>query len=204
MLQAFLQSIAAAIGRLQRPDAALNVTPSEVLRHETQSFAETLARVAESQIGVREEGGNNKGKMVQAYQNSTWLAGTGWKWCAAFVCWCVLQALQVRAISPKGWERPRTAAAYDLEDWAWGCAPHGPNAGWQLMPRGTAPRRGDVVTFHWSHTGIVTGYDAVKRMAYTVEGNASAKEGSDAPTGDGVVAKTQPIQRIRRVIRFIG
>lgn len=204
MLQAFLQSIAAAIGRFQRPDAALNVTPSDVLRHETQSFAETLARVAESQIGVREEGGNNKGEMVQAYQRATWLAGTGWKWCAAFVCWCVLQALQVRAISPKGWKRPRTAAAYDLEEWAAGRAPHGPNAGWQLMPRGSTPRRGDVVTFTWSHAGIVTGYDAAKRMAFTVEGNASLKAVSNATTGDGVVAKTQPIQRIRRVIRFIG
>lgn len=204
MLAAFLQSISAAIGRIQRPDAAQNVTPGEVLQYELQSFPETLARVAESQIGVREEGGNNRGPKVEAYQKATWLAGTGWAWCAAFVCWCVLQALQVRAIAPKGWARPRTAGAYDLEEWAAGNKPHGANKGWRLMPRGTPPKRGDIVTFTWAHTGIVTGFDALKRIAYTVEGNASTKPVSDAPSGDGVVAKTQPLARIRRVLRYVG
>jgi hypothetical protein len=43
---------------------------------------------AESQIGTSEAPrGSNRGARVQAYQASTTLPGTGWPWCAAFICW---------------------------------------------------------------------------------------------------------------------
>lgn len=204
MIQTLIAAAAAGLGRLQRPDPAFNVTMTEARVHETMTLPETLARIAESQIGVREEGGNNRGPRIETYQRATWLAGTGWKWCAAFVCWCVMQAIQIQGLTPKTWKRPRTAAAYDFETWAQGLKPHGPNAAWRLLPRGSAPRRGDIVTFTWSHIGICTGYDASIKRVYTVEGNASNRDASDSLSEDGVVAKTHGIRSIRRVIRYIG
>lgn len=204
MLQALIQFIARVAGRLQRPAAAHDLTPEQVLLHETQTFPESLARVAASQIGVTEGEKNNTGAVIEAYQRSTWLAGTGWPWCAAFVCWCVLQVIQTHGLKPQGWKRPRTAGAWDLENWAAGRPPHDPNAGWQLMPFKTVPRRGDIVTFNWSHVGICTGFKANGQVVYTVEGNASLRAVSDSTSGDGVVARTHPLRSIRRVIRFIG
>lgn len=42
-----------------------------------------LAR-AKAQVGVREIGSSNTGKMVRLFQSYTTLTGTGWPWCAAF------------------------------------------------------------------------------------------------------------------------
>lgn len=201
----FLTWLVGILGRLQKPSAKSAPPMGEVLTHETQPFVETLARIAESQIGVREVGGNNKGPQVQAYQAATWLAGTGWKWCAAFVCWCIYQALQIHG-EPKGWKRPRTAGAYDLENWGNGLHPHGSNKGWKVFkftPE-TPPRRGDIITFTWSHVGIVTGYDAAAKLIYTIEGNAGTAMASDSHAGDGVVAKKHHVTKCRRLIRFIG
>lgn len=207
MLNSLINWLADALGKAKRPEPgpARPETP-DVVQYELQSFPETLARIAESQVGVRESGGNNKGPQVQAYQSTTWLAGTGWKWCAAFVCWCVWQTLQKLGLNPKGWKRPRTAGAYDFEAWGRGEKPHGANNGWTVLkstPQ-TPPRRGDIITFTWSHIGIVTGYDAAKKIIYTVEGNAGAQEGSDAPSGDGVVAKKHHVTKCRRLIRYMG
>ena len=43
-----------------------------------------------SQVGVREQGGNNHGSEVKMYLNSVGL-GESYPWCAAFVSWCFLQ-----------------------------------------------------------------------------------------------------------------
>jgi hypothetical protein len=204
MIQSLIAAAAAGLGRLQRPDPAHNVKMNEASIHETMTLPEIMVRVAVSQVGVTEEGGNNRGPRVESYQRATWLAGTGWAWCAAFVCWCVLQAIQIQGLTPKGWSRPRTAGAYDFENWALGLKPHGPNSSWRLLPRGSAPRRGDIVTFTWSHIGICTGYDGSVKRVFTVEGNASREDASDGVRGDGVVAKTHGLSSIRRIIRFVG
>jgi hypothetical protein len=201
-----LNWLADLLGRLKSPETGKAPDIAQVMAYEAQSFPETLARIAESQVGVRESGGNNKGPQVQAYQSTTWLAGTGWAWCAAFVCWCLWQALQKTGITPKGWKRPRTAGAYDFENWANGIKPHGPNTGWRCQNSTLTdpPRRGDIITFTWSHIGIVTGYDATMKVIYTVEGNAGVQDRSDGPSGDGVVAKKYHVTKCRKLIRYIG
>lgn len=201
-----LNWLADLLGKLKRPEPGQAPDLGQVMAYEAQSFPETLARIAESQVGVRESGGNNQGPQVQAYQSTTWLAGTGWKWCAAFVCWCLWQTLQKTGLNPTGWKRPRTAGAYDFENWANGTKPHGPNSAWRCQ-RSTIqdpPRRGDIITFTWSHIGIVTGYDPTMKVIYTVEGNAGAFAQSDGTTGDGVVAKKQHVTKCRKLIRYIG
>jgi hypothetical protein len=57
------------------------------------TLTEKALEAAESQIGTTESPmGSNRGARVQEYQSSTTLAGTGWPWCAAFVCWVWQQA----------------------------------------------------------------------------------------------------------------
>lgn len=204
-------SIALWFSRWQKPSASSAVAYAsdvpQVIAHETQSFPETLAKIAESQVGHHELGGNNLGPDVVEYQKATWLTPGAWPWCAAFVCWCVWRTILTLGMSPV-WKRPRTAGAYDLEEWAVGkygamfntfkvFASHPTN------PE-TWPRRGDIVTFTWAHTGIVTGYDQTTRRLQTVEGNAGRSLTSDSAKGDGVVAKEQHITKVRRLIRYVG
>jgi hypothetical protein len=202
-----LSSIALLLGRLQKPSAASAPALAEVLHHETQTFGETLARVAESQIGKGEQGGNNVGPDVVEYQKATWFTPGPWAWCAAFVCWCVLQTIKVLGMSP-AWPRPRTAGAYDFEQWAAG--KYGRMFGAFVVitsrfpDKATWPRRGDIVTFTWPHIGIVTGYDPATRRVSTVEGNAGLERVSDSAAGDGVVAKEHHITKVRRLIRYVG
>jgi cell wall-associated NlpC family hydrolase len=72
-----------------------------VTRHDK---AMVIARV---EVGVHEEPmRSNRGPRVQVYQHATWLPGTGWPWCVAFVQWVWKKA---------GLEFPdKTAGAYDL------------------------------------------------------------------------------------------
>lgn len=199
--------IATWLARQQKPSASTLQPVELVMPYETQSFGETLARIAETQVGHHEQGGNNLGPDVVEYQKATWLTPGAWPWCAAFVCWCVWHAIQTLGLSP-AWKRPRTPGAYDLEQWATG--KYGPMFGsWKVIASeihkpDTWPRRGDIVTFTWSHTGIVTDYDPVTKRVNTVEGNAGMLRLSDSAAGDGVVAKRQHISNIRRIIRYVG
>jgi CHAP domain-containing protein len=204
-------TIALWFSRWQLPSTASAVAstanPQRVITHETQTFGETLAKIAESQVGHHEQGGNNLGPDVVEYQKATWLTPGAWAWCAAFVCWCVWHTITTLGMSPT-WKRPRTAGAYDMEEWATGKYGAMFNAFKVFVsdPRNaeTWPRRGDVVTFTWSHIGIVTGYDKVTKRLQTVEGNAGMRSTTDTAKGDGVVAKEQHITSVRRLIRYVG
>jgi len=199
----FSSALASFLGRWQQPAVSKLVPVGQVLAHETQSFGETLARVAESQVGRGELGGNNLGPDVVEYQKATHLAPGPWPWCAAFVCWCVWHAILSFGFLPS-WTRPRTALAYGFESWA-----RGTKGAWIVLTvqpgkSETWPRRGDIVTFTWSHVGIVTGGDTKTRRVETVEGNAGRDNVRDSDRGDGVAAKDHALSKIRRVIRFVG
>lgn len=55
-----------------------------------KASVKSVLQVASKEVGVREVG-DNRGARVQQYQAATTLGGTGWPWCAAFVCWCIQQ-----------------------------------------------------------------------------------------------------------------
>ncbi len=57
---------------------------------------EKLIAIAESQVGVREIGGNNRGDKIREYQTATDLAPGAWPWCAAFTDWCIKEWLEDR------------------------------------------------------------------------------------------------------------
>jgi hypothetical protein len=63
---------------------------------------DSLATVIYSQVGVREEGGNNRGPEVERYLAQAGL-GPGNPWCAAFMKWCMAQVgvkVSANAYSP--------------------------------------------------------------------------------------------------------
>lgn len=163
------------------------------------TIAEALTLAAESQVGKREEGGPNQGRDLQKFfdsdnydPNGPKPGDSGYAWCAAFVCWCVYQAVRDLKIS---WNRPVTPGAWAYEAWV-----RNQNSSVQLIkPHGGDIRRGDIVVFVKSHIGIATGKpDGAGRVA-TVEGNTNSVGGRE---GDGVWAKRRPITDIRSVIRI--
>src|SRR6185436_1835590 len=89
-------------------------------------------QVARGQIGVHEQPmGSNTGPQVREYQAATFLGGTGWPWCSAFVLWCWQKA---------GHPLPyKTAGAYDFLNWA-------KRKGWARSSTELVP--GDLVVFN--------------------------------------------------------
>lgn len=115
---------------------------------------------AHGEVGVKEEPlGSNTGKRVREYQSRTWLPGTGWPWCAAFVC-----AAWEAAGSKLPWP---SAGAWDLGNRARA-------AGWAVTAPG-ALTPGDIVTWKSGagHVSLFLKYNAKADTVFTVDGNVS-------------------------------
>jgi hypothetical protein len=165
------------------------------------SIAEAVARAAESKIGIREEGGPNKGKGLAPFFAADWYKPNGPKglddgypWCAAFVCWCVQVAIAGRTVT---FERPRTPSAYGLEEWSLAQD----DSTWTLRDPGPQDlRRGDIVTLkRVSHVGIAVSAPDEAGFVTTVEGNTNE---AGSREGDGVYQKRRHYSEIRARIRF--
>jgi hypothetical protein len=162
-----------------------------------------LAEIAQSQVGVKEMGGNNRGPKIRMYQSATNLAPAVWPWCAAFVDWCVSEWLKdpstvfwlnLQRTSVASW-RPKTASAFGLLKWAQD-RPHTIT----ILPERATPQQGDIVVFDFSHCGIVTGYKGGKVL--TVEGNTNGRGERDSESGDGVWAKSRSVSLVRNYLRI--
>ncbi len=169
----------------------------------TLAIREKLVAIARREVGTREVG-RNTGKQVRKYQAACDLAKeqpTGWAWCAAFVCWCVMEwgkdpeVLAALKMTPTQFEkwRPKTAAAFGLEDW-------GRKKGLAILDANSQPilRNGDIITFDMSHVGIVA--DDKAGVIYTIEGNTGASGGRE---GDGVWDKQRNFKEARRFVRLL-
>lgn len=165
-------------------------------------FSEELAKIAKTQIGVKEEGGNNKGPMIVEYQKATWLKPGPWPWCAAFVDWVIMKTLTSKdvmnelglknATQAKNW-RPRTAAAWDFDKWS-------TSKGFTILTENDKAKVGDIVTFDFSHVGIII-EDQSDDYIITVEGNTNVKGERDSVSGDGVWQKRRHKKIIRTLLR---
>ena len=168
----------------------------------TYPLRKKLADIATSQVGFLEHGTNTGAKVIQ-YQRATDLRGTGWPWCAAFVCWCVqkwasdpavweeIQRQLRPTLTPDRW-RPQTASAFGFEAWA-------RSRRCKVLPRKADLKTGDLMIFSMSHIGIVADDDSTGKI-YTVEGNTGATGGRD---GDGVWAKVRRRSEARSFIRIL-
>lgn len=163
-----------------------------------------LIDIAASERGVKEVPGHpNTGPDVEKYQAATWLAPGPWPWCAAFIAWCLREWLKApdarsafRLSTPQQAEqwRFRSAKAFDFE--AWGTA-----HGMQVLPEHELAKAGDIITFDFSHIGIVRLDEVQGSPLSTIEGNTN---GAGSREGDGVYFKSRVDSLTRRYIRLLA
>jgi len=158
---------------------------------------QALVEVARREIGTQEVNGSNCGRRVNEYKAATWLpADKGWPWCAAFVCWCVREAMLTAGIAEtKTFKRPRTAGAWDFENWS---LEQDASTNTRKPHRGDI-QAGDIVIFTFSHIGIATSAPDKNGNVRTIEGNT---DGAGRREGGAVLAKVRHVSRIRSRIRF--
>ena len=162
-----------------------------------------LIDIAQKEVGVREQGGNNRGSRIREYQLATSLKPGAWPWCAAFTSWCirewlndkdVVQWLNLQRMTPEEW-RPKTALAYGYTAWA----RQRPNTT-KIFTEKAGARLGDIVTFDFSHIGfVVADYG---NTIETIEGNTSDKGLRDSESGDGVWRKIRKKTLVKDLIRI--
>lgn len=162
-----------------------------------------LIDIAQKEVGVREQGGNNRGSRIREYQLSTSLKPGAWPWCAAFTSWCirewlndkdVVQWLNLQRMTTEEW-RPKTALAYGYTAWA----RQRPNTT-KIFTEKAGARLGDIVTFDFSHIGfVVADYG---NTIETIEGNTSDKGLRDSESGDGVWRKIRKKTLVKDLIRI--
>ena len=159
-------------------------------------LAEEIVRLATKEIGVQEVNGTNSGKRVKEYQEATSLGGTGWPWCAAFICFIVRAAMANLSIKEtEKFKRPTTASAWGFESWS------------RAQDKTTNTKKphdgdivaGDIVVFTFSHIGIATGSPSKDGFVDTIEGNT---DGEGSREGGAVMAKKRHVSKIRSRIRF--
>jgi hypothetical protein len=166
-----------------------------------------LVDIANSQVGCKEEGGNNKGPHIVKYQQATWLKPDAWPWCAAFICWCIREWVKNTDVKEymkltdekiKTW-RPRTAGAFDFANtWA-------KTNKYKILDETAIAKAGDIVIFDFSHIGLVVEDQATATSNIVcVEGNTNGKGERDSVSGDGVWRKTREPKLVKQYIRFIN
>lgn len=156
-----------------------------------------VVAAANAFVGVEEEGGNNRGQMVEVFLRSVGLE-EGEPWCAAFVHHVGKAALYDARIERSSWPLPATASCTVL-------AGHARANG---LDR-TDPMAGDVFVQYrkelkrYGHTGIVIGVEKctigkqgfAEWVVTTIEGNTND---AGSREGDSVMRKT------RRLCPFAG
>lgn len=163
--------------------------------------------IAVSQIGIREEGGNNNGAQIREYQQATWLKPDSWAWCAAFVDWCLREWLHT---SDEACKALGLDSAKEIEAWrnkdasAFGAIKWGQSKGLYITDEKEQAKAGDLVVFDFSHIGIVI-EDQLPGKDYivTVEGNTNGKGERDSVSGDGVWRKERKTSLVKNYIRIL-
>lgn len=162
------------------------------------AFTENLVTIALAEVGVTESPPNsNCGLRVNEYKSATWLPSTkSWPWCAAFVCFIVREAMAQCGIKEtKTFKRPRTAGAFDFENWSLGQD----NTTSTKSPHRNDILPGDIVIFKFSHIGFAISAPDKNGNVVCIEGNTD-KAGSRE--GGGVFRKTRRLDQIKTRIRF--
>lgn len=155
-----------------------------------------IADIAEAQIGTEEDSAHtNRGAAILKYQQATSLAGQGWPWCAAFVDWCIEQAMleHPELFGLTFAQRPQTASAFGLQEWAQSKFAVGCHV-FASDDSHCQPGRGDIVVYKFSHCGIVAAGVDARGLLHTVEGNTNNDGSRD---GYEVCAKTRPLRQVR-------
>ena len=174
------------LAELSAKDSQLNVSGN---------IPEKMVQLAREEIGVSEVDGTNCGPRVDQYKAATWLdASKGWPWCAAFICWLVKESIEDEDVKFK---RPRTAGAWDFENWA----KQQSGKGVELRkPTNEDIKAGDIVIFTFSHIGLAVKDVDSSGYVTTIEGNTN---GAGSREGGSVLEKKRHVSKIRSRIRIV-
>lgn len=161
------------------------------------TIASAIVPIAIAEIGVHEDGHTNTGKRVNEYKAATWLPPEeSWAWCAAFVDWCVMKAIDVAGIKNTiTFTRPRTAGAWDLERWSLAQD----SSTWTLKPVHQDIEPGDIIIYRFHHCGIAVSVPSPHQIVQVVEGNTNTSGSRD---GGEVARQSRHITDIKCRIRF--
>lgn len=158
-------------------------------------LAQRLIELAKKEVGTEEIDGTNCGPRVNQYKAATWLDPLqSWAWCAAFVDWLVMTAMDESG-EEYTFERPRTAGAWDLENWS---LKQDGSTHTKRDPKAEDIEAGDIVIFKFSHVGLAVG-SPVNGVVATIEGNTDSQGSRE---GGGVFKKNRNINTIKTRIRF--
>lgn len=161
------------------------------------NIQQKIVDICHQEVGTTEVNGTNCGPRVDEYKAATWLnPKRGWPWCAAFVCWVVRKAAAESGVkfTPR-FKRPRTAGAWDFENWSLAQDCHT----WTKKPPQEDIQPGDIVIFHFSHIGFAISSPDSNNFVKTIEGNTDALGSRE---GGSVALKVRHISKIRSRIRF--
>jgi len=160
-------------------------------------LAQRLVDLALKEVGTEEVRNTNCGPRVNEYKSATWLPpDQAWPRCAAFIDWLVMRAMEEESERKFTFERPRTAGAWDLENWSM----KQDGSTWtKLNPQAGDIAAGDIVIFTFSHVGLAVDSPA-KGLVATVEGNSQA--GTTSRDGGGVFKHNRKLSLIKTRIRF--
>lgn len=158
-------------------------------------LAQRIVELALKEVGVKEVGNTNCGERVNQYKKATWLPyEESWAWCAAFIDWLVMTAMDESG-KKYTFERPRTAGAWDLENWS---LKQDNSTQTKRDPKAKDIAAGDIVIFKFSHVGLAIG-PVVNGVFPTIEGNTDNEGSRD---GGGVWKKQRKLSLIKTRIRF--
>lgn len=139
-----------------------------------------IVKVAHEYVGRTESPvGSNTGPFVLQCQRATFLAGTRWPWCAAFIAF-VAEQCGVKLGYP-------SAGAHDLAD-------HYVRAGYSVTLADAKP--GDIVDLNIGsgHTAIIVSHDRTHGVLHTIDGNWN----------DRVSEVEHPVSQVRHIWRIPG
>jgi len=122
-------------------------------------IADRLVTIAAAEVGVTEVAGTNCGPRVNQYKGATvgLDPSIGWPWCAAFVCWCVREAMKGGSYT---FHRPTTAGAFAFEAWS---LAQDESTSTKKSPRASDIQAGDIVISKFSHIGFAVGSPVQKK-----------------------------------------
>lgn len=154
-----------------------------------------ICEAAAREVGVEELHGSNSGPRVMAYQAATDLGGTGWPWCAAFVCFVVREAMRNTGTTETAtFHRPTTPGAWALIPWSL----EQDDSTSTLRSPGDDIRPGDILVYTFSHVGIAVEAPEHGYVA-TIEGNT---DGEGSREGGAVLHKRRRLAQVKARIRF--
>lgn len=154
-------------------------------------------------VGVTEQGGENRGKAIAIYLASVGITVPA-PWCAAFVYFRLFTAAKLLGLElPEGF--PASGYTPDWAHWAKRSGLWIPVA--EIRAGRATIRKGDLCLFYFSrmgriaHIGIVTG-PMVSGSFPTAEGNTSSGTGVNRD-GDGVFARSRRLLELGALGGFI-